>query len=61
MKELALKVGGIILLFISFLHLVRLVLKVEVVVGGFVVPLWGSIIGLIVSFALSLWMLRAAK
>lgn len=61
MKDLALIVAGLIFLVISLMHLSRLVLKVEVRVGSFVVPLWWSILAILGPLGLALWMFSSAR
>ncbi len=61
MKNAALYVAGIIFLLIAVLHLVRLFYKIEVVAGGFVLPLWFSVAGLLLATLLSYWMFRASR
>ena len=60
-NTLALKVSGLVFLFVAIMHLLRVVLKVELVVAGVPVPLWASLGGFIVSFTLSLWMFKSVK
>ena len=61
MKDTTLKIVGIIFLLISILHLARLVFKVEVIVGGFTIPQWISVLSFIIALVLSLWCFKAAK
>jgi hypothetical protein len=55
---MALKVAGIIFLLVSIMHLLRFILKIEVIIAGFMVPLWFSIFGFIFALLLSLWMFK---
>jgi hypothetical protein len=61
MREMALIVAGIVFLIVGILHLARVIFKVEIKIGKFVVPLWPSIFGFIVALLLSLWMFRAGR
>lgn len=61
MKNIALIVAGMVFLVISLMHLSRLVLRVEVRVGGFTVPLWLSILGVLGPIGLSFWMFVSAR
>ena len=61
MKDIALKTAGIIFLIIALLHALRLVLKIEVVVNGWVLPVWFSIVGFVIVALLSRWMFQSAK
>ena len=56
MKPAAL-LAALVFLLVSLAHLFRLVLQVEVLVAGAVVPMWVSLVGLIVTGALAaaLW------
>ena len=42
---------------VALSHLLRLVLQVEVLVGGAVIPMWVSVVGLLVTgaLAIALW------
>lgn len=61
MKSIALIVAGLIFLVVSLMHLSRLVLKVEVRVGNFIVPLWWSILAILGPLGLALWMFASAR
>ena len=51
----------IFLLAVALLHLFRLVLRVEVVVGGTTVPVWVSLLGLVGPGALAIWLWREGR
>lgn len=59
MKDIALQVAGVIFFLVAIVHLLRVMLKVEVIIGGYVFPMWFSILGFIVALALSLWMFKS--
>jgi len=59
MSELALKIAAFVFLLVALMHTARLLVKVKVTVGKFVIPLWMSIIGIIVSLSLAWFMLKA--
>lgn len=59
--HLALKVAGVVFFLVSLLHLFRLIFKIEVTMGGFVIPLSLSFVGFAVAFLLSVWMFKAIK
>ena len=61
MKDTTLKVAGIIFLVVSLAHLARLIFKVELIIGGFIMPLWFSVLGFIIPLLLSLWMFKSLK
>lgn len=58
MQKAALFTAGILFLVVSVMHLLRLFYNVEVKIKNFVVPLWASIVGFIVSLGLAIWMFR---
>ena len=55
-----LRVSGTIFAFVAFAHVWRLVRGSQFVVGRTEIPMWVSLIGVIVAGALSLWMWRLA-
>lgn len=59
--HIALIVAGLIFLVISIMHLSRLILRVEVKVGNFIVPLWLSILGVLGPLILAIWMFHSAR
>ena len=61
MKNTALKTAGIIFFLISILHLLRVIFKVEVIVGGTLIASWVSLVGFVVALLLSVWMFKSAK
>ncbi len=61
MKDVALKISGIIFLLIAGLHFLRLVFKIEVMAGHLVIPLWASMVGFVISTFLSAMMFRSLK
>lgn len=61
MKNTALKTAGVIFLLVSILHLLRVIFKVEVTIGGSPVSLWVSLAGFAVALLLSIWMFKSAK
>lgn len=52
---------AILLDLISFAHILRIVFHTEVIVGGWVVPMWVSGLGAIVSAVLSVLVFREAR
>ena len=61
MKDTALKVSGVIFLLVAIIHLLRVILKVEVTIGGMVLPMGASIFGFIIPLLLALWMFKSLK
>ena len=61
MKNTALKVSGVIFFVVAVAHLLRVILKVEVIIAGYVIPMWWSIFGFIIPLLLSLGMFKSLK
>ena len=59
MKDNALKVAGVIFLLVSIVHLLRVILRTQVTIAGFVLPIGASVFGFIISLLLSLWMFKS--
>lgn len=59
MADLALKVAATVFIFVAVLHAARVMLKMNVKIGKFVVPLWMSVVGIIVALSLAWFMLKA--
>ncbi len=57
----ALRLTAVIFLLVSFFHLLRLILKIEVIIGSFVLPMWSSVVGFLVMFMLAIWVLSVLK
>jgi hypothetical protein len=60
-KDRALLVAGLIFAFIAIIHLLRLFFETEVVISGYTLPMWPSLVAVIVASLLSIWMFRAIK
>ena len=60
-NAIALRVAGAIFLLVSIMHLLRFILKINVTITDFTVPLWVSIFGFIIALMLSLWMFKSPK
>ena len=61
MQKAALYTSGVLFAAGAFFHGVRLTTDIEIVIGGAVVPQWGSIPAALISAGLALWMLLAAR
>lgn len=59
MKDVALLAAGLIFSFVTIMHLWRVLARVEVKVKNFVVPLWFSVIGFLVSISMAIWMFKS--
>ena len=61
MKDTALKVAGVIFFLMAFVHLLRVILKVEITIGDMILPIWASAFGFVVLLLLALWMFKSVK
>ena len=61
MQKAALYTSGIFFAVGAVAHLVRLIMDIEIVIGGFVTPVWGSLPGAFFAALLAVWMLVAAR
>ena len=55
------KIASILLALVGLLHLARVILNMQVIVGSLEIPLWGSIVGFIVPSLLSIGLWRESK
>lgn len=60
-QKLALLVAGIIFALVALLHLYRLTYHTIVFIGPYMVPIWVSLVGFIVSLFLCIWMFAARR
>jgi len=58
---LGLRIASVIFGLISIAHLIRLIIRPEVLVGGYLVPLWPSVPAFLVLGGLSLWLWKLAR
>ena len=56
-----LRVASVIFLILMLAHVVRLISSVEVTVGTMQVPMWASVVGIIIAGTLSLWFWRLSS
>jgi hypothetical protein len=59
-KNVALNIAGVIFVLVALLHLVRLIMKLNVTIGQWELPVTASIGGLIFGSILGIWMFMAA-
>lgn len=57
----ALIVAGVIFSLVSLLHVLRWYFKIEVIFGGYVIPMWVSGVGFIIALILATWMFTASR
>jgi hypothetical protein len=53
--------GALVFALVALAHLLRLLLRVEVVVAGAVIPMWASAVGLLVAAGLAVALWREAS
>jgi len=61
MKRTMLYIAGTIFLLVATAHVVRLLLEVEIVMSGWVLPLWVSVVGAVIPVILAWFCFRAAR
>ena len=61
LAKVTLRISGFIFLIVAIAHLVRLLFKVELTVGGYTLPLWLSGLAFVVLLVLSLSIFTALK
>ena len=61
MKDRALRAAGSIFLVIGILQLARFLLRVQVVAGGYEIPVVASAVAATVLFALAVWMFEVSR
>jgi len=61
MQRTMLYIAGTIFLLVATAHVVRLLLEVEIVMSGWVLPLWVSVVGAVVPVILAWFCFRAAR
>ncbi len=54
-------VAAVLLFLVAIAHLMRLVFQVEIIVNGFTLPMWASILGCIVPAFIALMLLREGR
>lgn len=59
-KKAPLIAAGLIFEIIMLIHLYRLYAGFDVIIAGYSMPMWASIVGVIISGLLSVWMFSAA-
>jgi hypothetical protein len=60
-KSFGLRVAAVIFALFALVHLWRLLSRWEVLIAGYPMPLWGSLIALLVAGGLSLWLWKLAS
>ena len=60
-KNMALRLSGFLFLLMAVLHALRLYYKVEIVVSGHPLSMRVSLVGVIITLLLSIWMFAASR
>jgi len=60
-QSLGLRVASIVFGFISLAQLTRLIIRAEVLVAGYRLPLWPSALAFVILGGLSLWLWKLAR
>jgi len=61
MQRVMLYLAGTIFVLVATAHIVRLLLEVEILINGWVLPLWVSVVGAVVPVSLAWLCFRAAR
>jgi len=61
MQRTVLYLVGVVFLVVSAAHVVRLILQVEIMINGWVLPLWSSLLGAVITLLLAWLSLREAR
>jgi len=61
MQKTMLYIAGVIFILVATAHVVRLLLEVEILINGWVLPLWFSMLGAVVPVILAWLCFRATK
>ena len=60
-QSLGLRVASIVFGFMSVVQLARLIMRPEVLVAGYLLPLWPSALAFVILGGLSLWLWKLAR
>ena len=61
MQKAALYTSGAVFAVVAVAHVVRLITGFEIVVGGVIVPVWVSFLGVLIAALLAVWVVVAAR
>ena len=61
MKDFALKVCAVIFFIVGLGHLLRLMRRMPIMIGGYDVPMRVSIFGCVIPFALAVWLITVIR
>ncbi len=57
-QTLGLRLSGTIFAVVCVAHLWRLFRHSDIIIGGYAMPMWASVVGLIIAGIMSIWMFR---
>lgn len=60
-KNGALLIAGIVFGLVALMHLIRLILEVDIIVGHTPIQMWVSVVAFIISFILCILMFKAMR
>ena len=60
-KNGALLLAGLFFAVVSLVHLLRLIFSIEIIVAGYAMPQWVSVVGLVISLLLCILMFMARR
>lgn len=60
-NNMAFKIAGAVFLLVAIAHLLRLIFSMDVIIGGWAVPLWFSVFGFILTLLLAVWIFKSIK
>ena len=55
------KIASVLLALVALLHEARVILKIDLIVGTFVVPMWMSVVGFFITLILSIGLWRESN
>ena len=61
MQKVALYTSGIVFAVVAVARVVRLIMGIEIVIGGVILPMWASLLGALVTALLTAWTVAAAR
>lgn len=59
MKDTALKIAGTVFFVMAIVHLLRVFWGFEIIIAGYVLPVWASMAAFVFLLFLSLWMFKS--
>lgn len=60
-QRIPLTVAGIIFAIVTLVHLSRIILKFNLIIASYTVPIWVNGVGFVIGLVLCLWMFAASR